>query len=316
MGRVFSILSGVVLMLLGNVEANQAVPNYPAVQIAPRTWVIHGPTGIPSEQNRGFMNNPTFSVTANGVVVVDPGSSRQIGEMLLRQIRKVTKKPVSHVLNTHIHGDHWLGNHAIAQAFPSAKFHAHPKMIEQAHDGEARIWLTLLLKMTDGATAGTEAIVPTHELFDGQELVVDDLTFRIYSSKHAHTQTDVMIEVVQDAVMILGDNVSMQRLGRMDDGSFRGNINACERARQSTAKVFVPGHGPTGDASTVLVYCDYLSDLYREVGVLAEQGMADFEMKAHLLPKFAAFANWAGFESGFGKHVSLAMLEYENASFE
>jgi len=49
-------------------------------------------------------------LTAKGVVVVDPGSSVQVGEMLLKKIATVTKDPVIAVFNTHIHGDHWLGN--------------------------------------------------------------------------------------------------------------------------------------------------------------------------------------------------------------
>ncbi len=82
-------------------------------QIAPGVYVIHGPTELPSPDNQGFMNNPAFIVTDAGVVVVDPGSSVQVGEMVLERIGQVTDKPVLAVFNSHIHGDHWLGNQAI-----------------------------------------------------------------------------------------------------------------------------------------------------------------------------------------------------------
>ena len=52
-------------------------------QVAPGVYVIHGPTELPSPSNQGFMNNPAFVVTDAGVVVIDPGSSVQVGEMLL-----------------------------------------------------------------------------------------------------------------------------------------------------------------------------------------------------------------------------------------
>ena len=49
----------------------------------------------------------------DGVILVDPGSTYQVGKQVLAEIKKVTTKPVVAVFNTHIHGDHWLGNQAI-----------------------------------------------------------------------------------------------------------------------------------------------------------------------------------------------------------
>jgi len=63
------------------------------------------------------MNNPAFIVTDKSVVVVDPDSTEKSGEMLLKQIARVTDKPVCHVFNTQVHGDHWLANDAIVQRF-------------------------------------------------------------------------------------------------------------------------------------------------------------------------------------------------------
>ena len=78
------------------------VRDYPVDQIAPNTYVIHGPLGYPTVANQGFMNNPGFVVTSNGVVLIDPGSSVQAGRMVLQQIATVTGKPVTHVINTHV----------------------------------------------------------------------------------------------------------------------------------------------------------------------------------------------------------------------
>src|SRR4029453_1684742 len=94
------------------VTRGDIVRDYPAEKIAAHTYVIHGPREIASVANQGFMNNPAFIVTGEGVVVIDPGSSRQAGRMVLKQLRKITNKPVTHVLNTHIHGDHCRANRA------------------------------------------------------------------------------------------------------------------------------------------------------------------------------------------------------------
>ncbi|MEW8156190.1 MAG: hypothetical protein AB2765_16580, partial [Candidatus Thiodiazotropha endolucinida] len=41
-------------------ERGPAVPDYPADRIADGVYVIHGPLGVPSVENQGFMNNPGF----------------------------------------------------------------------------------------------------------------------------------------------------------------------------------------------------------------------------------------------------------------
>jgi glyoxylase-like metal-dependent hydrolase (beta-lactamase superfamily II) len=306
----------VLLTLCSFTLSANTIPDYTAEKIAAHTWVIHGPIALPNVENRGFMNNPSFTITNDGVVVIDPGSSLQSGEMVLRQIAKLTSKPVTHVFSTHIHGDHWLGNHAIKNTYPNARFYAHPEMIRQAHAGEDKAWLDVMMQLTEGATKGTEAVIPDQALSNGQEIRSGGITFRVHLTDHAHTKTDAMIEIVEDSVIILGDNVLSQRIGRMDDGSFRGNVKACEIARATDVKTYVPGHGPSGDANTALAFCDYLSLLYEQVGLQVDEGLSDFEIKPVILPKFKAFEKWSGFDNEFGKHISLAMLEYETASFE
>ena len=293
-----------------------ALPDYPAVKLGDRVWVIHGPTELPNPGNKGFMNNPAFVVTRDGVVVIDPGSTLETGRMVLRQIRSVTDKAVTHVFATHIHGDHWLGNHAIREAYPSAKFYAHPVMIEQAHSGHAGNWVDMMERLTEGASRGTEAVIPDQALEDGQEIKVGDVTFRIFLSEWAHTKTDAMVEIVEDSILATGDNVLYQRIGRMDDASFRGNITACNQAMNLELKHYIPGHGASGGPEVVKPFCDYLNILYEKVSELYEEGLSDYEMKDAVVESLSAYSEWSGFEDEVGKHISLALLEIEQAEFE
>ena len=63
-------------------DKGPAIKDYPARQVTDNVYVIHGPLGMPNPENQGFMNNPAFVITKDGIVVIDPGSSVQIGEML------------------------------------------------------------------------------------------------------------------------------------------------------------------------------------------------------------------------------------------
>jgi len=306
----------ILCLLLPALSQAQVVPDVKAKKIAGHTYVIHGPRELPSPQNKGFMNNPGFVVTKTGVVVIDPGSSLYVGQMVLRQIRKVTNKPVTHVLSTHIHGDHWLGNQAFAEAFPKAKLMAHPQMVAEAKAGAAEQWIRLMDNLTGGASKGTKAVIPANTVDDGDSFETGGITFRMLAPKHAHSGTDVMIHVVEDAVVFTGDNSLYQRIGRMDDATFRGNMNACNIALKLRAKVYVPGHGDSGGPSRVSEFRDYMKLVYENVAKYYEQGMSDYEMKPRVVAALKHYHNWSGFEHEIGKHINLAMLEYEKAQFE
>jgi glyoxylase-like metal-dependent hydrolase (beta-lactamase superfamily II) len=69
--------------------------------------------------------NSVFIINDEDVVVVDttltPGTAREE----IAALRRLTKKPVRYVVNTHWHDDHVLGNAAYREAFPGADFIAH-----------------------------------------------------------------------------------------------------------------------------------------------------------------------------------------------
>ncbi len=102
---------------IGDFIEGGPVPDIAPKQMSEKVWTIFAADGFPTPENKGMMSNVTFVVTSAGVVILDSGSSLQIGQMAIRMIKKVTPKPVVAVFNSHFHGDHWLGNHAFAQAF-------------------------------------------------------------------------------------------------------------------------------------------------------------------------------------------------------
>ena len=108
-----------------------SIEHYPLDRVSKHIYVVHGTQELPSPQSRGFMNNPAAILTNNGIVIVDPGSSVEIGKQLLKKVRKVSDKPVIAVFNTHVHGDHWLGNHGVREVYPKVPIYAHVRMIER-----------------------------------------------------------------------------------------------------------------------------------------------------------------------------------------
>jgi glyoxylase-like metal-dependent hydrolase (beta-lactamase superfamily II) len=295
-------------------RAPPIMADFPLDHVTPRAYVIHGPNQLPAPENQGFMNNPGFVVTKAGVVVVDPGSSVQAGEMLLGKIRSVTKAPIVAVFNTHIHGDHWLGTDAIRAAFPKAKLYAHPEMIARAAT-EGANWITTLNRLSNDAVVGTRVVAPDSPVKHGDQLKIGDIRFRIHHNGKAHTDGDIMIEVVEEKLMLLGDNGIRDRAGRLDDGDFSGNIAALDMALATSVENFVPGHGKTGGREVPQAYREWLSKLCSSVKKYRAQGMSDFEMKDKVVADLATYKSWPNFETEIGKLISLAYLQAEREDF-
>jgi len=298
------------------VLAGTPVPDYKAEQLAEHTYVITGPTERPNPENLGFMNNPAILMGNSSVIIIDPGSSLESGRMVLRQLKKMTNKPVTLVFNTHVHGDHWLGNQAIREEYPDAKFYAHPEMIRKAKESEAEAWVKMMSDLTNGATEGTRAVIPENELKDGDTVKFSGLTVKVHIMPAVHSYTDAMFEIVEDSVMFTGDNVTYKRVARFDDGTFRGTIKMADKLIADDFNHYVPGHGPSGDKKIIESFRNYVVTLYDTVNELYEEGLSDFEMKDQVVAKLSDYQQWPGFEDEIGRHISLAILEAEKASFE
>ncbi len=284
-------------------------------QVSERVWMIQGPLGYPTPENQGFMNNPGFVVMSNSVIVIDPGSSGAIGRAVAAHIKATTDKPVTHVFSTHVHGDHWLANQALQENWPQARFYAHPEMIRLAHAGEAENWMRNMDTLTQGATKGTVAVIPTEALADGQTFKIDEVTLKVHIAEgKVHSATDAMLQLVEDKVLFTGDNFNNKRIVRMDDGSFAASIKAADYVLALDVDTIVPGHGAKGDKATIRANQTYWSTVYGTVKELRET-LEPFEMKPQIAEKLADFKDWQGLDDELGKHISLAVLEAEAEDF-
>ncbi len=309
--RALPLLAALVFSTSAIAGPNDVVRPYPPQQVATGIYVIHGPQGVPSVANESFMNNPAWVVTNEGIVVIDPGSSVQAGRMVVAQIRKTTDKPVTHVFATHVHGDHWLGNQAILEAWPKATFIAHPDMIKLARDGAGAFWIKLMSDMTNGYTDGTRAEIPTVEAADGQVFKIGGKTFRIHSSTDAHSKTDLMIEMVEDRILFTADNVLNSQVMNLRDGTFKGVMKATDRALSLNMALYVPGHGKTDNRKFVEDQKAWFATLMSEVRRMYDEGKSDYEMKPAIAEKLKAYQDWAEWDTNLGQQISLAILEIE-----
>ncbi|MCE1242940.1 MBL fold metallo-hydrolase [Oryzomicrobium sp.] len=292
------------------------------LRLTPRVWVIQAPDGFPTPENHGMMANVTFVSTGKGVVVIDSGASVQIGEMAIRQLKKLTDEPVVAIFNSHYHGDHYLGNQAFVDAFGAGKnslpIYAHAETIKAIRGHEGESWRAAMERWTNLASAGTRVVPPNTAVDHGQEFRIGDRTFRLHHLGHAHTPGDISVEVVEDGVTHVGDIAMDRRIANMDDGSYVDTFKTYDMLIANTrTKVWIPAHG-VPSAGVLQWNRELFAGIYETCVQAVQDGLPLEAAKARVLkdPRVASrAAETKGFDNNIGKYVSLAYLEAEAASF-
>jgi glyoxylase-like metal-dependent hydrolase (beta-lactamase superfamily II) len=296
-----------------------AVPDIAPTRLSEHVWMIYSKDGFPTPENLGMMCNVTFAITRKGVVMLDPGGSLQIGEMVIRQIRTLTDKPVVAVFNSHYHGDHWLANHAFEDAYgKDLPIYAHPHTTREILGVQGNLWRGLLERWTNQATAGTRIVAPNQDVTHGTEFDFGDVTLRVHHYGLAHTPGDISLEVVQDHLTYVGDVAMDRRIANMDDGSYPGTFRYYDGLESHAgSRIWVPGHGHAGP--DVLVWNRELFEgIWEHCLRAVEDGEPIEAARAAVLqdPRVAGkAAETLGFEANIGKYVSLAYLEAEREAF-
>lgn len=295
------------------------VPDVAPQQLSRHVWMIYSKDGFPTQENQGMMANIVFVVTSQGVVVLDSGASLQIGQMAIRMIRKVTPLPVVAVINSHYHGDHWLGNHAFVEAFgKELPIHALAHTREQIAGHEGNLWRSLMERWTNQATLGTQVFAPNRTVEHGQEMLFGDVTLRLHHYGRAHTPSDLCVEVVQDRVTYVGDIAMENRIANMDDGSYPGTFKYYDALKKAAGEqLWVPGHG-RGQKDLLDTYGTFMRGIWEPCEQAVKEGVPLDQAKTLVLkdPRVASrAATMEGFESNIGKYTSLAYLEAEKEAF-
>ena len=318
-----SIGKGVVLLALLPVLVVQAASpeptrairkDYSPQRLTANVYVIQGPTEDPAPSNQAFRNNPGIVLTKEGVVVIDPGSSVYVGDMVVRVVKTLTQKPIVAVFNTHSHGDHWLGNEGIKLAYPRAVIYAHPKMKAMAVAEEGKRWIKAFNERSNAAVEGTNPVGPDKAVVDSEVIVIGGTRFRMLFPGPAHSEDDLMIELPDEKVLFFGDIVRDGLVGPFMT-SYKGNIEAIDRGLKTGATVFVPGHGRSGNRAVAEHYRLFLETMREQVRANFRKGLSDFEMKPKIAEALKDYRGWASMGDSLGPLVSTAYLEIEKEEF-
>jgi glyoxylase-like metal-dependent hydrolase (beta-lactamase superfamily II) len=237
------------------------------VQVAPRSYFVQGQTALGSSANRNFISNAGFVVTGDSVVVIDALGSPALAEQLLREIRKLTPLPVSHVLVTHYHADHVYGLQTFRAA--GARIVAQRRSLEYLGSDTARLRLEASRVDLFPWIDETTQLLAADRWLDGDaDLDIGGLKFQLRAVGPAHTPEDMVVNVPSERVLFAGDLVFRERIPFVGQADSRQWIGALDRLQAFEPRVLVPGHGPQSDqaATDIRLTRDYLLHLRQTMG--------------------------------------------------
>jgi len=265
--RIAAALGLCALLPGAQAQANDVTVAMHAEQVAPHSYFVQGETALGSAANQNFISNAGFVVTDSSVVVIDALGSPPLAERLLQEIRRITDKPVSHVLVTHYHADHVYGLQAFKRA--GATVVAQRRSLEYLNSDTARQRLEAsrqtLFPWVDEATR----LVPADVWLDGDtDLKVGGFEFRLRAVGPAHTPEDMVVHVPRELVLFAGDTVFRGRIPFVGQADSRRWIASLDGLLRFDIRVMVPGHGPPSrqPAEDIRLTHDYLLYLRQTMG--------------------------------------------------
>jgi glyoxylase-like metal-dependent hydrolase (beta-lactamase superfamily II) len=269
-----------VLVLTSTLFAQAPGPEYKIEKLADGVYALirHDPVGWM------VVSNCVFIVNDEDVVVVDTGGAMSLARQMIADLKKITNKPVTYVVNTHWHDDHILGNAAYKDAYPKAEFVAHTATREylptkgvtarESMEKGAPEFSKVLQEQVDkkesmaGGEMGDEErtayqsdirlvnrylaevkqtpiVLPTITLDDHLTLYRGNRVIDIRYLGRSHTSGDLVVHLPKEKILITGDMVITPVPLVGSDQSHVADWSATlDKARALGATTIVPGHGP------------------------------------------------------------------------
>ncbi len=225
------------------------------IEVAPNVFGYVQGGGITGVSNGGLIIGDDTAVAVDALFV--PSMTRRY----LRAIRKATKKPVSHLVNTHHHIDHIGGN----QMFQRSQIVSHVKCREEMiRFGIPLERLQRFMPEFAEEMADVRLVLPETVYAGQMTLYQGDRAIELIYLGPAHTPGDTLVYLPREKVLFAGDVAFHYVVPGPFDCHVSGWIHVADRVGEMDVEVIVPGHGPIGTKKELREMRDYLALVRRE----------------------------------------------------
>jgi cyclase len=306
--RTVALLIGLLAFAAG--VHGQTFPEPQTVKINDRVYVLLGPVQHANRANQGYMINATVIVGDNGVILVDSGGSDEVGRHIAAAARRITDKPVTHVVNTHHHGDHHLGN----VAFGGATFIS-SELCRQAVLETGQEWLGIMERDIGRKLPATKPLAADVTYREGTrtQVFIHGVRLVFWVPSGSHTLGDLLVHLPDDKVLVAGDVLVSRIVPTLQDGFLKSWIRTLDEIRALDVTHFVPGHGSLMRLHEVAALRDAMDRFHAGVKAGFRNGQNEAQIR-----KALDLSAWERLERSYviGRNINRAYLEIEADSFD
>jgi glyoxylase-like metal-dependent hydrolase (beta-lactamase superfamily II) len=299
----------IVLLALGAAAYGQTFPEPRTLRINERVYVLLGPIQHANRLNQGYMINSTVIVGDTGVLLVDSGGSDEVGRHIAAAVRRITDKPVTHVVNTHHHGDHYLGNVAFEGATFISSEMCRKLVLDTGHE-----WLGIMERDIGHKLPGTRPLAADVTYGAGTRTEVSIYGVRVvfWVPPGSHTIGDLLVHLPDDKVLVAGDVLVSRIVPTLQDGFLRNWIQTLDEIQTLDAEYFVPGHGDLMSRRDITALRETMFRFYSGVKEGFRSRQTEREIRNSL-----DLSIWEKLERSYviGRNINRAYLEIERDSF-
>jgi cyclase len=224
-------------------------------------------------------SNSAFLVGDAGVLVIDTGQHPVDGRALLERIRSVTSKPVKWVINTHAHGDHFLGNPAFRDAGATIITHRDTAIMMKTHY-QSEIGRRGAYFARFKLDPKELALVMPDVTFDSSMTIsLGNRSAQLLYLGPGQNPGDTLVHIPHARALFVGGPFARRNWSNTSfTPSVDGWIALLNRIAGFEVDLYLPGHGDVGTRQDVLDEAKWLTDFQAGVKNALAQGMSKEDM--------------------------------------
>ena len=204
-------------------------------------YVHYGVHEETNKRNKGDICNIGFIVGKKSIMIIDPGGTQIIGRKLLERVRKISQLPISHIVITHSHPDHFFGTEAFSKE--NAKIVGHEKL-NRSLVNNFDFYKNLQFNNTGVDIIKSTKLIKANLLVETNKIKFIDLGDRIVEIKawtSGHTDNDISV-YDKKTKTFWSENIFVERTPSIR-ASILGWKKNLEDILKMDIKLIVPGHG-------------------------------------------------------------------------
>ncbi len=232
--------------------------------------------------SHSFAANAGIVIGRDGVLVVDTLISAKEGERFLADIRKITKKPIKYVVNTHTHLDHAFGNCVFAELGATVISHSADKTL-LAKSGAEILTHAEAYGLKPEDLAGTAIVLPAMTFSERMSIDLGGVEIELIRTAPSHTEGSLVVWLPQPKILFSGDILFTDFHPFLADGDLNGWRKTLDYLQTLGADKIVPGHGPLSSNKDLKEMQAYLLAFDRTARELAAKGLDVDAISAELL---------------------------------